>query len=275
MISVTTYLWRGSRDFLPVHVDALARQVAKHMATIPHRFICVTDYARRAFCELVEVVELPAVARALLKYRNPAGEKFPVSYPRLWTFSEDARALGETVMLIDADAMMIANPAPLLSMGADFVGWRVRPIPGKPRRFAGGTWLHRTGTRTYVWEKFIADPQAAIDAAAAAGYLGSDQAWISYNLSEREAEWPEPSGIYCAQDWRKTWDREHKRHRRMLERRKHLPPIMQRRPVPQMAPLTAPADAIILHMNGGNKPWHSDDAVVRKYWLPFFRANPC
>ncbi len=244
----------------------LARQIAHHHPQ-PHRFICVTDFPATDFPACVEVVAMPAAARALLPLGNPAGPKFPASYPRLWTFSKEARELlGDRVMLVDVDCMFVDRPAPLLEHRADFVGWRVRPPAGGPRRFGGGTWLHSPGTRTHVWERFIADPGRAIATALAAGYRGSDQAWISYCLSECEASWPEPSGIFCAQDYRKDWLRAQKPPAPIYRRRRRAPPPQ---PVSQPGPLKVPAGAIILHMNGESKPWDSDDAVIRKHWRPF------
>ena len=270
MIAVACYLWKGSRDFRPEHVDALARMVRAHLP-IAHRFVCVTDYPQQAFSTEVTAAEIPAIAMKLLLHANPCGDKFPVSYPRLWTFSEQARALGDLVLLLDVDCMVLRSMLPLFAIDADFVGWRVRPAPGNPRRFGGGTWLLRTGTRVHVWDEFIANPEAAIARAAASGYLGSDQAWISYKLSETEREWPEPSGIYCAQDYRKSWVRETKRHEKLTRRRAQLPTKYRAALTPAPAPLRAPEDAIILHMNGEQKPWTVDDPVVRQYWRPYFR----
>lgn len=269
MIAVVCYLWKGSRDFKPAHVDALARMVKKFLS-LPHQFICVTDYPAGAFCELVTRCEIPIAAIKLLEHANPGGEKFPVSYPRLWTFSAEAQVLGDVVMLIDVDAIIVRQMAPLFTIDADFVGWRVRPAPGKPRRFGGGTWLLRTGTRTHVWDEFIKNPREAIALAVSHGYLGSDQAWISFKLSECEREWPEPSGIYCAQDYRKEWVRAVKARERIQQRRTTLPGWMKVKPLAEVPPLKLPADAIILHMNGEAKPWTSDDPIISRYWRPHY-----
>lgn len=262
MISVVNYLWKGSRDFEPAYVNVLARMVAKHLPE-PHRFICITDFTS-GFSPDVEVLPMPPAAAGLGQLKAPGGEKFPVSYPRLWTFSEDARCLGERVLLLDIDCLIVDDLRPLFKQQADFVGWRVRPPPGGPRRFGGGTWLLRTGTRTPVWKQFMQNPTAAILTAQAAGYRGSDQAWISYCLSESETAWPEPSGIFCAQDYRNGH-----RSPEFLGRRR-------RRPRPHAMPAPqVPAGAIILHMNGVQKAWHSpNDPIVKQHWRPFLDEPP-
>jgi hypothetical protein len=235
-------------------VNVLARMVAQHLPE-PHRFICITD-AVEGFSADVEVIDMPPEARALKAIRSPEGQKFPASYPRLWTFSPAARGLGERVLMLDIDCLIVSDMRRLFAMPDDFVGWRVRPPPGGPPRFGGGTWLHRTGTRTHVWERFVENPQAAIQQARNAGYRGSDQAWISLCLSKTEPAWPEPSGIFCAQDYRQ-------RPPKVSTRRRA-------RPQPAVGPLKVPAGAIILHMNGHEhlKPWSVRDVITEKYWRP-------
>lgn len=253
MISVCCYLWQGSRDFRPAYVNVLARMVAQHLPE-PHRFICVTD-ATAGFSSNVEVIDMPAEARALKAIRSPEGQKFPASYPRLWTFSPAATALGERVLLLDIDCLIVSDMRPIFAVQGDFIGWRVRPPPGGPPRFGGGTWLHRPGTRTHVWERFVENPQAAILQARKAGYRGSDQAWISFCLSKTDPAWPEPSGIFCAQDYRN----------RPREKR-----VNGRRVKPAAGPVQVPEGAIILHMNGHEhvKPWSVRDVITDKYWHP-------
>lgn len=257
MISVLCYLWQGSRNFLPAYVNVLARMVAQHFPE-SHRFICVTDVSG-GFSSDVEVIDMPPEARALRSIGSPEGRKFPASYPRLWTFSKAAERLGERVLLLDIDCLVVSDMRRLFEMPNDFVGWRVRPPPGGPPRFGGGTWLLRTGTRTHVWERFVEDPQRAIQEARLAGYRGSDQAWISYCLSSTEPAWPEPSGIFCAQDYRQ-------RSRVSSRRRARSKPVV--------GPLKVPEGAIILHMNGHEhvKPWSVQDVITEKYWRPHLQC---
>lgn len=267
MISVVTYLWRGKREFRPAYVNALARMVRQHLPE-KHRFICVTDFTEE-FAPEVEVIPMPKAAMAMSQIVTPEREHFPSSYPRLWTFSREARkVLGERVLLLDIDLVIIRDLRPLLKIDADFVGWNLRPPEGCPPRLGGGTWLHRPGTRTHVWEEFVANPQFAINAARNAGYRGSDQAWMSYQLKD-EQRWPEPSGIYCAQDWLKPSTRKIRVPIYSMKLKRRLRGQF-RWYYPE---LKVPGDAIILHWNGSSKPWDSQNMVAVQYWRPFADAS--
>lgn len=264
MITVVCYLWPGVRGFSPAYVNALAAMV-RHYHPEPHRFVCVNDGPAAGFSLGVEVIALPQEAAVLGAIPNPGGAKFPSSYRRLWTLSRAAAGiLGERVLVLDIDCMVVGRLSRLLAVDGDFVGWRVRPPPGCPPRFGGGTWLHRTGTRTSVYEDFLADPAGCIERAWSAGYRGSDQGWLSYRLAGVEASWPEPSGIYCAQDYRKEWRRG---QTRFLGRRR---PASVVTPLPK---LRVPRDAVILHMNGVEKPWDTNDEIVRAHWRPFYEQE--
>jgi hypothetical protein len=264
VISIVTYLWRGPRSFLPSYVNTLARMV-RHYLPEPHRFICVTDHVA-GFAPEVEVLPMPEGATAVADIRTPEKEHFPSSYRRLWTFSKEAKQLGERVLLLDIDCIVVSDMRPLFRIDADFVGWSVRPPPDCPPRFGGGTWMLRTGTRTSVWERFIADPEGCIANARNAGYRGSDQAWISYSL-KGEPTWPEPSGIYCSQDYLKAtrspkWVPAYSKLGRRIRGK-------YRKVYPEAK---VPTGAIVLHMNGSDssKPWSSTDAVTKQHWRPFF-----
>lgn len=194
-LSVCVYQWNtGYRDYRPEYVNVLARMVKRHLP-MPHRFICVTDETK-GFSADVEVMATPEAARTAGKVLSPEGPRFPSSYRRLWTFSEEARCLGDRVMLLDIDCAITGDLSPLFEPVDDFVGWRPTSAWGTTNRVAGGTWLLRTGTRTKVWTSFSA---RGVGKARTAGYRGSDQAWISYCLASNVAVWPKSCGIYQAQ----------------------------------------------------------------------------
>jgi hypothetical protein len=227
--SVICYQWNdGFRSYLPDYVNRLARQVRRHLPE-PHRFICVTEETK-GFSADVEVLPLPPAARALAQVKSPEGPRVPSSYRRLWTFSDDARVLGDRVMMIDIDAVVTRALKPLFAPDDDFVGWVPSSIWGsaEKRRVGGGSWLLRTGTRTDVWDRF--SPAAALQAHRQ-GWRGSDQAWISRCLAADCAVWPQHCGIYQSAD-------------------------MRRNGQPGEAFRKLPADARIVHFNGNKKPWH-------------------
>jgi hypothetical protein len=83
-------------------------------------------------------------------------------------------------------------------------------------------YLMETGSHPQVWEDF--DPKAGPAAARAAGYRGSDQAWISYTLAGKVPIWGDDEGIYSVRD--------------VKPKGAHPPPW-----------------ARLIHFNGDTKPW--------------------
>lgn len=204
-LSVITCLWPGPRDYRPAYVNALARSVRRQLS-LPHRFVCLhTGVDVDAFdTRVVEPVAFPPAAEALGRLRTPEGARFPTSYRRLWLFSgEAAEHFPGHVLLLDVDCVAVDRLEPLVERGLaqDFTGWRPSSRWGTPGRLGGGTWMLRTGAHTRVWQDFVANPPYAIHDAAAAGYRGSDQAWLSYCLPRAPA-WSARHGIYQAQDMR-------------------------------------------------------------------------
>jgi hypothetical protein len=234
--SIVCWLWDDgsvrSRSFAPVHVNVLANMVERHLAE-PHRFICITNLPKGEFSKKVEVMPMPAPALALLALRTPEQPHFPSCYPRLWMFSPEATCLGERVLLIDIDLVVVANLAPIFDMPQEFVGWRPYRDWGKQQRFGGGIYLLTPGTRTAVWNDFHGPESIA--QARAAGFRGSDQAWISYKLGLSEAYWDRASGIYSIRDMKGTETR-------------------------------LPDDARLVQMNGPTKPWQSRIPWVVENW---------
>jgi hypothetical protein len=232
-LAVVCYQWNnGFREYLPRHVDVLANMVKRNLP-IPHRFVCITDES--GFGPLVETFTLPAEAREAATLKSPEGDRFPSSFRRLWTFSEAARAIADRILLLDIDCIVVRDLRPLLAIDADFVGWEPNSAWGRQGRLGGGTWLLKTGTRTDVWTDF--GPRGAVEARAA-GFRGSDQAWLSYKLAGRVPVWPKDAGIFQAQDLKMS------SYRRM------------------------PAGARIVHFNGDSKPWMLASRIrwIRDAW---------
>lgn len=220
---------RPARIFTPAHVNIAQKMVARHLKE-PHRFICVAD-SKEGLAPEVEFLQTPPAAAAVAHLRSPEGNRFPSCYRRLWSFSDDARVLGERIMVIDIDFVATADISSLFKMTADFVGWVPERAWGQQHRFGGGQYLLTPGTRTAVWTKFNA---GAIATARAAGFRGSDQAWMSYTLRDKETYWPRNSGIHSVRE---------------------LGPGFE-----------LPSGARIVHFNGHRKPWHYKSGWVAQHW---------
>jgi hypothetical protein len=230
MRSIVCWLWNG-RGYRPEHVNVVHRMFRRHLAG-DFRFICITDETE-GFEAGIEVMPTPPEAAALAHLRTPEGGVFPSCYRRLWMFSEAARCLGDRVLLVDIDLLVVGNAEPLFAPTADFVGWKPTASWGhNNNRIGGGLYLMTPGTQTHVWEDFKG--QESIAEARAAGYRGSDQAWISYKLWGCPL-FPKDAGIYSIRDLRH-------------------------------GAMKPPADAVLIQHNGTTKPWASRVQWVRDAW---------
>ena len=229
------WLWKGlslsRREFLPEHVNILHRMMKRH--GFEGRLVCITNESSIEFDKDIVVMPTPPEAEALGVLPSPEGGRFPSSYRRLWMFSDEARCLGDNLLLLDIDMVILKDITPLFDFAEDFIGWLPRRSWGKERRIAGGIYLLKPGTRPGVWEDFKGAPSIA--EAHRAGYRGSDQAWISYKLAQDAMIFPRDSGIYSIRDLKGL--------------------------VPKL-----PADARLVQFNGPVKPWQSDLPWVKENW---------
>lgn len=115
----------------------------------------------------------------------------PSCYRRLRLFHPDARSwLGERVVALDLDVVLVDDVAPLWDRDEDVVLYR---DPLRPGQANGSMVLHRTGTRPQVWERF--NPRTSPAKARRAGFRGSDQAWLSFCLPDAP-RWDESDGVF-------------------------------------------------------------------------------
>lgn len=228
MRSVVCWLWAG-RGYRPEHVNVLHRMFRRHLPG-EFRFICITD-EEGEFEAGIQAMPTPAEALKLADLQSPEGVRFPSCYRRLWMFSDEARCLGDRVLAVDIDVLVLGDASSLFAPTADFVGWRPKQTWGhSAERVGGGVYLLTPGSRTEVWTDFLG--AESIAEARSAGYRGSDQAWMSYKLRGCEVF---PGGIYSIRDLRNGL----------------LPP---------------PPNAVLVQHNGQTKPWNSPVSWVRKAW---------
>jgi hypothetical protein len=232
MRSVVCWLWNdGGRDYLPQHVNVLHRMFRRHLPG-EFRFICITDMPG-VYDEGVEVMPTPKRAQWLCSLKTPEGARFPSCYRRLWMFSNEARCLGDRVLLVDIDVLVMRDASPLFARDEPFVGWRPLASWGNnSNRIGGGIYLMTPGASARVWRDFKGLP--SITQARQAGYRGSDQAWLSYKLIGCPVYGPE-AGIWSIRD--------------LSDGMKH-----------------PPSDAVLIQHNGVTKPWTSHVAWVKKAW---------
>ena len=194
MITIVCWKWKGADSyrskFTSEHVRTLAAMIARN-TSVAHKIVCVTDDVKSVWgIPNVEPVELWDVPKIAL----PADK--PNCYRRLKLFDGalPRDVFGERVLSIDLDCVIVGNIDHILSESADFCGWTMGGMP-----FNGSLWSLKVGARPQVWEDF--DGLNSRNAAAACGFIGSDQAWMSYRLSHDERRYtPEEHGVYS---WKK------------------------------------------------------------------------
>jgi hypothetical protein len=191
MITFVTFKWRQPGYptlYEAAHVNGWYRAM-RHYYRGPARFVVVTDDA----ADIDRGVECVPLWRDHATLGNPHGSEFPSCYRRLRLFARDAAALvgAEQFVVCDLDVMPTQEITPLFERREDFVIWRDPMAPRQP--YNGGLWMLRAGARPQVWERF--EGQASINAARAAGRVGSDQAWIAHALGASEAVWTRDAGV--------------------------------------------------------------------------------
>lgn len=189
MLTVVSWCWKPPAHyrskFAAVHVNTLKAMVARNYRK-PHRFVCVTDMPAGMHCETIPL--WPDHSRLL----HPYGQRNPSCYRRLKVFSKEAREIfGERVVSMDLDCVITDRLEPLWDRPEDFIIWG---DTNRRNPYNGSMFMHTTGTRTQLWEKF--DAMTSPHATRRAGYFGSDQAWMALCLGHNEARWTAADGVY-------------------------------------------------------------------------------
>lgn len=191
MITVACFLWRdphGKNNSIyiygPGHVAMLKRMVERHL-TLPHRFVCVTDFHPD---QLGGIETVP-----LDKATHVPGTR----YAKLMMYKPSAaEVIGERILALDLDTVITGSLDAIAGRSEDLVLWR-NPNFGVPRRARYNTSmvLLKAGSRTEFWSEF--DP-ASTPAMLRRDWGGTDQAWISHRATPDEAHWTAADGVYGA-----------------------------------------------------------------------------
>lgn len=165
------------------HVNVVADMVRRHAHGLPLRIVCVTDDPAGIDRNACDVHPLWADHDRLV---NRSGERLPSCYRRLKIFDPVTQgAMGiakdDRVCSLDLDMIVANDLRPILTKPHHFVGWAVRGTHHL-RVFNGSMFMFSAGTHEHMWHKF--DPKTTPDRCHKAGYMGSDQSWLSYNFAK-------------------------------------------------------------------------------------------
>jgi hypothetical protein len=154
MVVVCTYFWQpdpGSKfaaPYTPDDVRLLQRMVARHL-TVPHEFVVITDQPEAFVCDQhIRAVDID-------KRTHVPGTCFV----RLFTFCMEAYAMiGDRVLQLDLDTIIVGNMDHLVTRTEDLVLWR-NPArhPSRPGRALYNTslLLHKCGSMPELWQCFL------------------------------------------------------------------------------------------------------------------------
>lgn len=150
---VATYWWQpdaGSKFNQPYTADHVRdlKDMVKANLTVPHEFAVITDQP--------ELFDDDLDIRAILIDR--ATHVPGTCYVRLMTFHPQGREIiGDKVLQIDLDTLIVGNIDHLVSREEDLVLWRNPALhPSRPGRSLYNTsiLLHKCGTMPEIWQCF-------------------------------------------------------------------------------------------------------------------------
>lgn len=188
-MKIVTMKWRtpGYRmTFEGWHVNTM-RNMFREYCALPHEFVCITDDPS-GIDDDIRTIPIWDDHAAL---QNPMGARWPSCYRRLRLFAPEMRELiGGRFLMIDLDAVILADITDLVARTEDLVLWK---SPHPPRYYSGAMLMMDPGCRAQVWDTF--DPGAVRDVYEKTGFRGSDQAWVSHVLGPNEATWGKADGV--------------------------------------------------------------------------------
>lgn len=169
MVVAVTFKW--GQSYTAAHVNRLARQ-------LPIPLVCITDDPTGIECE----------TRPLWPDHADLPAPIVSCWRRLKIFDPATQAMlpGDRWLILDLDVTITGDLAPILSRPEPFVSWS---DPNHRGQLCGSVWLLSAGAHPEVWADF--DPVRSPKLAHAAGYRGSDQAWLSYRLRDSAVFGPE------------------------------------------------------------------------------------
>jgi hypothetical protein len=178
-LTIFLTLWKGWRPiYNHRHVNAAVSMLATYAPGV--RVICFTNMPEGVECETRPLPRTPE--------RIPSSRGLDC-WRRLWFFSgECAEQFPGWIVNIDLDALIFGPMLPL------FTEDEFRIMRGGTGPYNGSLWLHKTGTRTHLWDdlsaRAVLDMQRVIrHSRDMKRWIGSDQRWIAYHApGERRYE---------------------------------------------------------------------------------------
>lgn len=243
MIHIVLWKWLqpGFRvTYTAEHVNTVTSQIKKHMNGEKHRVICVTDDAANIRMD----VDVHPLWKDHSGTPNISGPHLPSCYRRLKLFDPTTQqemgiAKDDRILSLDLDTCVCGDLTALTRRKDRFVGWAVRGTR-HIRVFNGSCFLFSAGDLSEIWSDF--DPSTSPKKAFQAGFFGSDQGWLSFNLAKRTdcAGWTFPQVVSYARE-------------------------VARRP-------KLPTGCVLVNFHGRHKPWQRETQAVTPWVKDHWRS---
>lgn len=198
MITVVYWKWSDPRPMVGTgkprvytseHVNAQLPMLERHMVG-PYRVVCVTDDPT-GLDSRVEAFPMPSVDG--VDVDGPT--RFPLCTRKLWMWSREAKVLGQRVLCLDVDTVIVGS--------MEWVTRRTEPVVLLAHYSAGRWWsggsavLMDTGHFPHMWESF--DPAKTPLFMKERGIPRTDQGWIDYNIPVADVPKFGSKEVYVAQ----------------------------------------------------------------------------
>lgn len=206
MLTVITWRWEapGGVHFGPEYVNRLRSMLERNLQ-LPHELVCVTD-DRMGIDKRVRIVVPPRPLPGDMRCRR-----------RMWQYAAERRHdLGERILAIDLDVVIVRDITPIVDRPEPLVCWRV----GYANVFSGSFVLFDAGALDGAWRAYAADP--LFYPALTGEKNASDQAMLNQFLKHKQvAQWKERDGFVT---WFGSERYKHLQHHGMGPDRPNLPP---------------------------------------------------
>lgn len=202
---MTVCCWKWGRTFEPVYVNRLQAMLARHLH-MPHELVCITDDAQ-GIDPSIRVLPLPR------RYVHT-----PRCRRRMQIFDGAfARAIGDRILAIDLDVVIVDDITPIVNRPEPLVGWKVKHA----QVYSGSFFLMNAGALQGLYDAFAEDPEGYPSRVQPRG-VPSDQAMLNHWLRSQPPIpfWTEQHGFvtYFGDGY------EEKEHFGVGPNRPHLPP---------------------------------------------------
>lgn len=187
---LTVVCWKWNKGLHPKkkilfgadHVNTLESMLKRNLH-IPFELVCVTD----------DPIGINPGIRVVPLWNDFADKGG--CFVRMKFFSSEMKALlGERLLTIDLDCVIVNDITPLVDVQDEFKIW------GEDSRktpYCGAMWLMSAGSREHVWKYFQQNHERYVPDVNGKYKLGTDQKVISDVLYPHEPTWTKGDGVYC------------------------------------------------------------------------------